>query len=137
MSGPLVDAIIQVQDIIEATVQIPYAPDMPPEQASMFPFAVCYPDSGTFRLNQVGWSTDLHSLVIEIHYAQSLLAPAVLKAVTDLPIIVQAIMADPTWGGKIDTIVGEISYLFGFLEYGSKKTIGTQLTVPIKIQTTS
>jgi hypothetical protein len=137
MTGPLVDAIIAAQTIVKATAYIDYAPDMPPEQASVFPFSVCYPDSGQFTLNQVGWSTDLHKLILEIHYAQTLLAPVIHKAVTQMPLIVQALFADPTWGGAIDTISGPVEYLFGELEYGSKKTIGTQLTIPIKIQTTS
>lgn len=137
MSGTLVEAIIAAQNIVEATAYIGYAPDMPPEQAAVFPFSVCYPDSGQFRLNQIGWTTDLHKLILEIHYSQTLLAPVIKKAVTEMPLIVQALLADPTWGGAIDTISGTIEYVFGELEYGSKKTIGTQLTIPIKIQTTS
>jgi hypothetical protein len=139
MTKSLAGAIEFIQATLEAEAAINFAPDYPPEAASLFPFSVCFPTTGSFRIQQAGWRTDLHTLVIEIHYAQTLLAPVIQKAVAELPGLVTALVADVTLGGTVDTIVtGEterIHYAFGQMEYGGKKTVGTQLRIPVKIQT--
>ncbi len=50
--------------------------------------------------------------------------------------IPNAIMADPTLGGTVDTVVDPITYTFGAMEWAGLETIGYSYEIVVKIQET-
>ena len=108
------------------------APASPPEAMSQFPFAVCYARSGTLRQTSAGWATYLHTLICEIHVARQMLPRAVEQAMPYIELFAAKLIADPTLGGTVSTVVA-VRYLFGRLSWGSEEHLGVQLEVEVKL----
>lgn len=130
-------AIAYIQGLAEGLTGIRQAPDFPPEQMNVFPFAVCYPSAGEFRAGPIGLMKGLHSLVVEIHVARKDLPRDVETALPFGELLAAAVFDDPTLGGTVDTVRADegITYTFGALAWGGQATIGWRITVPVKIQT--
>lgn len=111
------------------------APSKAPESANAFPFAVTYPESGSFD-GQQGWQKGLHVLVTEIHCARFLLPEAIAKALPYVSSFPDLLFQEPQLNGEVDTIVGPITYKFGYLEWDQTVTIGVQFRTTVKIQET-
>ena len=130
-------AIAHIQGLAEGLPGIRQAPDFPPEQMNVFPFAVCYPAAGEFQAGPMGLMKGLHNLVVEIHVARKDLPRDVETALPFGEALAAAVMDDPTLGGTVDTVRADegISYTFGALAWGGQETVGWRLTIPVKIQT--
>lgn len=112
------------------------APIDPPEGNAGFPFSVCYPSTGTIRLEGANTRRDLHSLFLDFHLSRQNLPTDVEAAEVFLEAFPDLLINDPTLGGAVDTIRFDegITYQFGNLSYGSLETIGFRFTIPVKIR---
>jgi hypothetical protein len=113
------------------------APDYPPEAANVFPFSVAYPAKGRL-VGEAGWTKALHTIFVEIHCNRSILPKAVEQATGYLTAYPARLLADPTLGGQVDTILmsdGQpVVYEFGRLEWGGVPTVGIRFQVTFKLQ---
>lgn len=130
-------AIAHIQGLAEGLTGIRQAPDFPPEQMNVFPFAVCYPAAGQFQAGPMGLMKGLHNLVVEIHVARKDLPRDVETALPFGELLAAAVLDDPTLGGTVDTVRADegISYTFGALAWGGQETVGWRVIIPVKIQT--
>jgi len=129
----LQEAITEIQALVGALTGIRKAPTAAPESASAFPFAVCYPESGHWE-RVSDWKKGLHTVVVEVHVARIDLARDIASALSYSESLVNALLNAPTLGGKVDTIVGSISYKFGEMKYAGQPTLGWQFRVTFKQQ---
>lgn len=141
MAKTIDDAVAALQTIVGAISGIRSAPDEPPERAAAFPFIICHQSTGTFETETANDGTDtavkgLHTIVLQLHVARRDLPRAYAKAIPYPELIKNVIFkqANLTLSGTIDTIVSEISYTFGDLEYGGVDTLGYIFQIPVKIK---
>ena len=129
----LQQAITQIQTLVGALTGIKKAPATAPESINQFPFAVCYPESGTWEL-QAGVKKGLHTVVIEIHVARVDLPRDIATALGYSESVVNTLMGNPTLAGMVDTITGPVLYRFGSMHYAGQTTLGWQFRVTMKQQ---
>ena len=130
----LQSAISAVQAIVGAISGIRKAPDYPPEQLNVFPFAVAYSGGGNWTFGPAGDKRGLHNIVVEIHIQRKDLPRDVSTAMGYSDSIPNNLMKSPTLSGTCDTFAG-ISYTFGALNYGETQTLGFRFTITgVKIQ---
>lgn len=141
MAKSLPDALEQLQKIVGGISGIRSAPDSPPERASAFPFVICFPSTGTYRTDSAYTSTDTaihgeHTLICQLHVARRDLPRAFDKALPYAELIKNVLFkqANIRFSGTIDTIIEEITYTFGGLEYAGVETLGYSFSIPIKIR---
>ena len=127
----LVTAVARVQVLAGQLAGIKQAPTSPPEQTSMFPFAVSYARTGTETPQSDGWSVSLHTLVCELHCQRTVLGLAVAQALPMYEAFAVAVLADPKLAGTVQT-VNQLRYTFGQLEYGGVQTIGFRIEIDVK-----
>ncbi len=133
----LQEAINGIQDAVGALDGVRKAPDYPPEQLNQFPFAVCWAAEGTFEYSTPGVRKGLHVIELALHVARNGDLPReVALAMPYIETVPDALMADPTLGGTVATIVGPITYEFGPLGYGEKEqnTLGFLFRIRVKIE---
>jgi hypothetical protein len=131
----LVTAIAAVQTAAGTITGIKQAPTNPPEQSSMFPFAVCYARTGTETPQSKGWSISLHTLVCELHCQRTVLPLAVAQALPLYEALAAKILTDPTIGGTCQA-TNQLRYSFGQMEYGGVQTIGFRVEIDVKVTPT-
>lgn len=129
------DAVDQLQTQMRALSGINSAPELVPESADVFPFAVSYLKSGTFDLQSAGWGIQHAIIRSEIHVGRQLVGKAIEIAMPFLELVSQTFIADPTIGGTVVTIEG-ISWEFGKLEWGGIPTIGFRWEIAVKMHLT-
>jgi hypothetical protein len=136
------DVCIHIQGIVKALSGMKEAPDDPRAGAFSWPFALTYPAHGTFDSGPAGSSTGLHHIATDIMYARQPdlgLAYKTLGAyVDDFP---AAILADPTLGGHVTTIVSgadgpPLSYTMGSGLYAGIEVIALRFDLAVKILNT-
>jgi hypothetical protein len=125
-------AIQDLQDKLLSLSGMKSAPDSPPEGAGAFPFAVTYERTGTLTLNSYGWSTDIVTLWCEIHVSRAILPRAVEQAMSFRDPLLKLIIADPTLGDTVSTVL-ELRRVFGRLEWGGIETVGYRFEIDIKV----
>lgn len=116
----------------------------PPESINQFPFAVAYPGAGEWSLIGAGWIEGFIDLIGEIHLTRQNLPKAVEAAMPYYERFHNALGADPTLGGAIQTLHGQdrpVQVAFGRLEWTSDKGrvelhIGWRFTIRAKIHST-
>lgn len=120
----LQDAIAYVQTLAAQVSGIRGAPAYPPEDISIFPFAVAYAGGGNWEFGAgAGWKRGLHSITLEIHVARQDLGRDATEAMLFSDAIPNILMKNPTLGGNISTF-SNIRYTFGPLGWQSAKTFG-------------
>jgi len=130
-------AIARLQVHSGALSGVKEAPAVPPESANQFPFAVAYPAEGHWQ-RITDTKKGLHTVLVEFHCDRSILPLAVAQATAFVEAYPNLILNDPTLNGQVDTILMDsgtpIKYEFGWLEWGSIRTVGVRFFVTIKIQ---
>lgn len=131
--------MLQVINAIQAkalAVGAVAAPDAPPEAINQFPFSVCYAADGQVGSNDATFKTGLHTLICEIHFTRQSLPSAITQATPYIESMTNALLKDPTLAGTVSTIVGDITYTFGYLDWGglAEVHLGPQFRVTVKMQ---
>lgn len=109
--------IAAIQDVVGAISGIQAAPDTPTESINQFPFAVCYPATGTWSPVSAGWMKGLHTIVLEVHISRADLSTGVAQALPYLLKVANALLEDTTFSGTVQTFK-ELRYTFGRLVWG-------------------
>jgi len=135
--GKIQSACEAVLGIVRGVSGIRTAPDSPPSKMSSYPVAICYPGPGTFSRDNASATRKLTTLVLEVHVAYKdldrdyrVLLP-LADAVTD------ALLADITIDGAVDTILANDGIGFSGLTtlgYPPDNTIGFRWEIPTKIR---
>lgn len=125
-------AVQAIQDVAITVTGIKQAPDYPPEQINEFPFALCYPGSGSFGDGPAGSRLGLHTIILEIHTARGQLPYAVAAVIGYGDAVTAALLSDRTLARAVDCINGPITYTFGPLGWGGQDTIGWRFSIPVK-----
>lgn len=129
-------AILDLQSKALALSGMKYAPDSPPEATSAFPFAVSYEASGNLQLRSSGYADDLATIFTEFHVSRQILPKAIETAMAFRDPFLKSIIADPTLGGTVSTIVS-INKNFGFLEWAKIETVGYRFSITVKVRLTT
>jgi hypothetical protein len=100
-----------------------HAPDYAPEDASAYPFVVCYPGTGTSTWEMYNARNDLHNLVIELHVQRKTLPTDIERVLQFCESIPAALKTAEKAGemGAIDSF-GTMTYVFGPMAWGSEDT---------------
>ncbi len=135
--------IKSIQDLMLDIEGIHRAPDYAPGKVLPFPFVACFPVDGVFKWTTYQFTTGLHNIAIEMHWAGFKDVPRdIEKAMPFLERIVKKLWDDPTLAasdagpiiaGVINTD-NPIQYQFGPLNYFGERTYGWKFTVQIKSQ---
>lgn len=135
----LTTAISRLQFHALACTGVKAAPDNPPDNISVFPFAFAYPERGDLMAEAADQARDIHTVIVEFHVNRTLLNAAVNTAKGYIEEYAHKLVNDPTLNGTVSTILfGErqhITYEFGRLEWNTVQTIGVRFHVPIKVRT--
>ena len=127
----LADAISRVAQILGSVPGIRQAPEAPPEQMNVFPFAVVYPADGEHTFGTPGERLAMEAISIEIHVARKDLPRDVATSLPFADSIPDALMADMVgtqWNSTIDTF-DRINWTFGTLGWGGMETIGFKFLI--------
>lgn len=137
MTATLLDVVAAIQAHALA-VGARGAPVAPPEAISQFPFSTCYAAEGSISSNDASFKTGLHTFLCEIHFSRQSLPAAITAATPYIETMAARLLADPTLGGTVSTIVGSITYTFGYLDWGgvAEVHIGPQFRITVKMQGT-
>jgi hypothetical protein len=132
------DAIVKVQAIARALTGMREAPDDPRANMVAFPFAISYAGNGGFAA-QAGVGKGMHHIVTDMHCAREAdMAQAVQMEHAFLDDFANALLADPTLGGVVSTIVAtddnQVRYSFGPTNYCGVPTIVLRWDILVKIQ---
>lgn len=128
------DAAKYVQSSIVASVSgIRSAPEDPPDDMSVYPFAVCFPSNGQLTGNEDN-GKDFHTLILQVHGTRKDLPRDYAAVIGYIETVGHALRDDPTLGGNVETIVGEIEYSFGQMEWAGVQTLGPQFQFEVKIR---
>lgn len=129
----VLEAIRYIQtDITGVMSGIQDAPQDAIESVDQYPFAISYLEEGEIEFMSAGWARIFPTIITEFHLSSNILAEAVQSAMTYFHLFVQALIADPTLGDNISTIVSA-SFLFGRLEWGGDKNIGLRFRLHVKL----
>ena len=135
----------QVIDAIQADIGaltgMRGAPHEAPEAINAYPFCVAYVESGRSWSDIPGAQIILCNIRLDLHVARKDMPRDIARAMPWLATILNALhkpMATNT-GDRFDSTVdamGEISFTFGALDYGTNETIGFSFLIQdVKIQT--
>lgn len=133
-------AIEGVMDLVGAISGIRKAPDAPPEDMSVFPFAVAWPGE-THHEYTAGSATSerlsLMTIVVQLHIARKVDLPR--EYATAIPYadsIPNAIMGDVTLGGTAQTFGYIDASELQVMKWGETDTIGFEFRIyDVKIRT--
>lgn len=139
-----IDKVVSaIQKIVRGIEGIREAPDTPPETITKYPYAVCYPRQGTYKLGAPPTLKGMHSIWLEIHMARKDMPRDIERTMKYIRIIPDAIFdayrdseSDLKAAiGPMGTIT-EIEYNYGVLSWLGTDTVGIRFYLnDIKIQT--
>ena len=129
----LIAAIADVQGTVGALTGIREGPTYPGDKLPPLPSSFCFASSGEWKQQPAGYRTGLHTITLQIHWDRKDLARDVTKAMGFCETIPNAIMADPTLGSTVSTVVDPITYTFGMMEWAGMQTIGWSFNITVKI----
>lgn len=125
----LQQVIDQIQAAVGAISGIRAAPDEPPENMSVFPFAIAYSQTGFYEQKQ-GRMLGSHSIAVELHVARKDLARDVQKAMSYAKSVPNAIYAAQEAGSVTSaSYLGRVTYVFGPMAWGEVDTLGFRFVV--------
>lgn len=133
------DAIVHLQTITAALTGMKEAPSDPSANFASWPCARAYPNTGTFDIEPAGASKGLHHIVVEMFMpAQPNLAESVKKLSEYIDDFAAAVLAAPTIGGHVATIVTgtdgpPLSYRLVSGKLGSVDTVALRWELTVKI----
>lgn len=117
------------------------APTDPTEAANVFPFSVCYPETGSIGAEAQGQRRDLTTLVLDLHVARALLPDDIQGALPFYESFPDLLINDPTLGGTVSTINmsadSRITWEFGEMTYAGQPTLGWRFHIPVKLRSAS
>lgn len=126
------DVVQNVQGKWRTLAGILSAPDTPPENANVFPFAVTYERAGRIQPQSYGWSQDFITVFSELHVSQTMFQEAIVIAQSYKDDFTKLFISDPSLGKTVST-VREIRYTFGRLEWNGIQTIGYRFEIDAKV----
>jgi hypothetical protein len=130
-------AIEDVQTTIASITGVAAAPLSPPDAPSgQWPLSIAFPRLGSITGGGSQQVVGLHTIICQIHYSRSDLARAYVGIIPYLESVIEAVLADPTLGGTVTTINGELAYTFGGMTFAGIDTIGWEFEIPVKIRYT-
>lgn len=135
MAGDIVRAVAKVQALAGALDGMRAAPEEPPEQMSVFPFAVSY-ISGVEISKHPGWFAYLFTIRTEIHIARKDLPRDVRKINPYATSFPAAIWADVQLSDSDGITVETVNTLTGSLvasEWGGVETLAWQFDTQVKV----
>lgn len=127
------DIIAKIQDCA-AAAGAKYAPDFPPEQSAVYPFAVTYPSRAKWTSLGAGAMKGLVTVTTEIHVQRRDLARDVERANVFAQGFPNEIWNDPTLGGKVDTVLAVRQVSFGSLSWAGTDTLGYTFEIDFKVE---
>lgn len=132
------DAIARIQTIARGLAGMVEAPEYVPESINQFPFAMTYYRQGN-TTSMIGWRKGLHTVFCEIHVARQILPNALKLAMPFYERFMIALIADPSLGGTVSTVVWPVNHTFGWLEFGpaDNKHIGWRFEITVKQEASS
>lgn len=139
MAKDLDSAGKQLQIVAGALSSIKKASAYARDHELIDPFVVSYPEEGFIDAEELPATRGIHTIITEIHFRTKILELVLPVAIPIIEEFAKAAMADPTLAGTCDTIVGPITYKFGWLTWGGKREdhIGPQFRTTVKIRAVS
>lgn len=138
MTQSLPTAITNLAAHARSISGVKMAPDYPPDNIAVFPFAVVYLERGVVMAEAADQSRNINAVIVEFHVNRTLLPAAIQTATTYIESFGDLLVNDPTLGGACDTILMGVSenvtYEFGWMEWGGVRTIGVRFHVPVKVR---
>lgn len=129
----LQDAINAIQAKARALPGMRDAPNEPPEQPGMFPFAISYPDAGDWTGIGETFKQGMHTVRTDIHVARKDLPRDYLRLVPYADSFPNALLGDVQLGDSVTAIVGGIAYEFFSADWGNGVvTIGLRFRTTVK-----
>ena len=110
------------------------APAEVQESMGRFPFAVTFPKTGTYGVDDGTSTRDLHTLATQIHFDPRDMTKAVDQGKTLMDAFALLVQSDPTLDGAVDNVNFPMIYTFGGLIWNGVETVGFEMEVPIKIR---
>jgi hypothetical protein len=132
MAYTIEQVMTRIQTTVTAVTGVRKAPAKPPEQMSVFPFAICLPATGEYLVNG-GWAQGLDEVTLDIHVARRDLPRDVDKLIVFWDSIPAALNADTQLNGTICVIRYPIRRSFATFNWGALQTIGIRFVIPVKI----
>lgn len=130
----LIDTIIaEIQDCAKAA-GASSAPDFPPEQTSVYPFAATWPERAEWTSLYSGAMKGLVTVRTEIHVQRRDLPRDVERANVFAQAFPNEIWSDPTLGGNVDTVLSVSQIEFGPLNWAGTDTLGYVFEVYFKVE---
>lgn len=134
MSLTLEAAIDYIQKLMRDVEGMREAPNKPPGKIGLYPFATCYPAQGVVSLGEPqGYAAGRHALALELHVARKNLPNDMELILPFVERVIAKFRDDPTLGGTVTTVVGDLTYTFGPLNWFGQETLGWQFLVTVKI----
>lgn len=129
-----VATVIDQLVVIESGLSgVKVAHDETPETLSEFPAFINFPSSGTFTVGPGGQGVKKHlaTLIAEVHLTRQILPQAEAAARPYIESFADAILADVTLGGTVDSVL-EIRWTYGVLAFGAEQHLGCRFELDYK-----
>lgn len=120
------------------------APQKPPDDMAVFPYAVAWPLEGSVVGDGApGTYRNLATVRLEVHVGRNDLPVSIDAVYPFLERVLDKILkpSNLTLNGNVDTIIFDaerpITWSFGELEWLSQQTIGWRINIPMKLKRTA
>jgi hypothetical protein len=120
-----VAAVVTAVDTVTGIVQVPVNP---PDTVNVATFAVVYAQSGTINNGVIGAKKALHNISVDLLTKRTDLARDMARIKPFVDTIPAALLADPTFGGTLQTFES-ITYELITPDYGGVPVIGYKFTM--------
>lgn len=130
----LIDTIIGVIQDCATAAGAKFAPDYPPEQSAVYPFAVTFPARAEWTSLSAGCMKGLVTVRTEIHVQRRDLARDVERVNVFAQAFPNEIWSDPTLGGNVDTVLAVSQTEFGPLSWAGTDTLGYVFETTFKVE---
>ena len=127
--GSLNTLIEGIANIVGGVSGVRSAPAYPTGNIPPLPFAITYPESGTYEVQPGGIKRALHTITVDLHFSRQETARNIDSATALLDSIVVAIFAAMRDGTLIIDGTGEIEYTLAAMSYAGIATIGYRITL--------
>lgn len=132
MTKSAITAVANIQTLVAGLAGMRLAPSMPPDAMSAFPFGISYISAVDARKTTASNKVYLYTIVTEIHVARKDLSRDVDKLDAYPTSFPDAIWADPTLSGAVDT-VNQITGKLVPAEWGGVDTLAWHFETEVKI----
>lgn len=132
MGKSIIAAVAEIQRVVGLLEGMRAAPDAPPEQINVYPFALSYIGQCEVSKSSAHHTIRIFTIVTEIHVARKDLPRDIAKLNAYPTSVPDALWADPTLGETVDTLLscqGAITPM----EYGGVQTLAWVFQTRVKI----